>query len=251
MGLDASVMCYCFRLGRTSEPPVPREWLHIDNDGYWSLKPEHDSDDLFYKVYEWEQTCCEHPEMRYASEHIANWAGYRLFQQALGRVGWERFPVFDHELPHANGGQMEAVTAALALRELDEFRRVTDVGSNVCLVDTATGEVIQEHVAVYEGRFILSGQSGLHAGLDRTGFFIRDHGTKAELFRATRFRQTILDPDSDPYGPEPSLVRFEDLDTGRTVECRIAVCGKAISWPDGRMQDDKGRYGFDRPAELH
>lgn len=131
MGLDASVMCNCFRLGWTSEPPVPREWLHIDSDGYWSLKPEHDSIELFYKVYEWEQTCCEHPEMEYASEPISTWTGYRLFQQALGRVGWEQFPVLDHELPHANGGQTEAAMAALALRELDEFRRVGGVGSNV------------------------------------------------------------------------------------------------------------------------
>jgi hypothetical protein len=251
MGLDASVMCNCFRLGRTSEPPVPREWLHIDNDGYWSLKPEHDSDDLWYKVYEWEQTCCEHPEMEYASEHIANWAGYRLFQQALGRVGWERFPVLDHELPHSNGGQTEAPMAALALRELDEFRRVGDVGANVCLVDTATGSVIQRWIAGYHGRFILGGRSGLDAGFDESGFFIRDNQTEAEFFRATRFRQTILDPDSDPYGPKPSLVRFEDLETGRTFECRVAVSGKAIPWPDGRMQDDKGRYRFDRPAELH
>lgn len=157
MGLDASVMCNCFRLGRTSEPPVPREWLYIDEDGYFGLRPEHDSDDLFYKVYEWEQTCCQHPEMRYAWERISNWPGYRLFQQALGRVGRERFPVLAHELPQANGGQTAAPMAALALRGLDEFRMADDVGTNVCLVDTATGEVIQRWIAGYRGRFIADG----------------------------------------------------------------------------------------------
>lgn len=251
MGLDASVMCNCFRLGLTSLPPVPGEWLHIQEDGYFGLRPEYDSDERFAEVYEWQQTCCEHPDMRYASEHIANWAGYRLFQQALGRVGWERFPVLRQELPQANGGQTAAPMAALALRELDEFRRVSSVGSNVCLVDSVTGDVIQEHVAAYQGRFILGGRSGVDFRLDGLGFYIRDRHTEAEVFRATRFRQTILDPESDPYGPEPSLVRFEDLDTGRTFEGRIAVSGKAIPWPDGRMQDDQGRYRFDRPAVLH
>jgi hypothetical protein len=134
---------------------------------------------------------------------------------------------------------------------LEEFRRVSSVGSNVCLVDSVTGEVIQEHVAAYQGRFILGGRSGLDAGLDSLGFFIRDNQTEAEVFRAIRFRQTILDPESDPYGPEPSLVRFEDLETGRTFEGRIAVSGKAIPWPDGRMQDDQRRYRFDRPARFH
>jgi hypothetical protein len=94
-------------------------------------------------------------------------------------------------------------------------------------------------------------RSGLDAGLDDSGFFIRDNQTEAELFRATRFRQAMLAPDSDPYDPEPSLVRFEDMETGRTCDCRIAVSGKAIPCADGRMQDDEGRYRFDRPDELH
>src|SRR5262249_32909009 len=136
-------------------------------------------------------------------------------------------------------------------RELEEFRRVRGVGSNVCLVDSVTGEVIQEHVAVYHGRFILGGRSGSDAGLDGLSFYIRDRHTEAEVFRAIRLRQTVLDPDRDRYGPERSVVRFEDLDTGRTFECRIAVSGKAIPWTDGRMQDDKGRYRFEDPSELH
>jgi hypothetical protein len=112
MGLDASVLCNCFRLGRTSEPPVPRDWLHIDREGYLELKPEHDSDASFHEVYEWMQTCCDHPDMRYVSEFIANWAGFRLFQQALSKSGWDRFPVLRRELPEVNGGLTIARYAA-------------------------------------------------------------------------------------------------------------------------------------------
>ena len=166
MGLDASVMCDCFRSGLTTEPPVPRDWLHVDEEGYLNLKPGHDSDGAFAEVYDWMQTCCEHPDMRYASEFIANWAGYRLFQQALAEAGWDKFPVLHGELPEANGGMTGAAGAALALGELALFRSLGEIGSNPCLVDTATGEVIQEHVAGYGGVFILDGDSGLEAGFD-------------------------------------------------------------------------------------
>lgn len=218
MGLDASVMCNCFREGRTSEPPVPRDWLQIDEEGYLVLRPEHDSPEACHRVYGWMLACCEHPEMEHASEHIANWTGYRLFQQALAGVGRDRFPVLRHELPEANGGLTEAPRAALALGELDEFRKVGDVGTTICLIDTATGEVVQENVGVYEGVFIMDGRAGLDAGLDGSGFFIRDRETKAELFRAARFRQMLMDPHLYMHGPEPGRVIFLDPDTGRVFK---------------------------------
>jgi hypothetical protein len=123
------------------------------------------------------------------------------------------------------------------------------VGVNICLTDTATGEVVMEHVGAYDGVFIMDGRAGLDAGFDSTGFFIRDRG--AELFRAVRFRQTLLDPHAYMHGSEPGRVVFLDLDSGRTFESRTAVPGKMIPWPDGRMQDDQGRCNFEHPPELH
>lgn len=251
MGLDASVMCNCFRLGLTTEPPVPREWLQIDEEGHLELKPGCGSPEASAEVYQWMQDCCEHPGMQYAWEEIANWSGYRIFQQALGGVGWDRFPVLRQELPEVNGGKTEAPRAALALGELAEFQKAGEIGTNACLVDTATGEVVQEHVAGYEGVFILDGDSGLEAGFDADGFFIRTGQDRLELFRAARFRQMHLDPDADPYGPERGLVAYLDLDSGKEYECRFAVPGDSIPWPDGRMQDDRGRCRFHYPATLH
>lgn len=251
MGLGATVMCNCFRLGLTTEPPVPRDWLHVDEEGYFNLKPGHDSDGAFDEVDGWMKVCCEHPDLEYASEHIANWSGYRIFQQALAEAGWDNFPVLRSELPNTNDGQTKAPEAALALRELAAFRSLGRIGSTPCLVDSTTGEVVVEHVRAYGGVFIWCGNTGLEAGFDGDGFFIRTGEDKLELFRAARFRQKILDPRVDRYGPEPWRAVYVDLDLGREFECRFAVPGDTISWPDGRMQDDRGRYRFDYPAVLH
>lgn len=251
MGLDASVMCNCFERGRTTDPPVPRDWLRVDEDGYLNIKPEHDSDDASDAVFGWMQDCCEHPDMDHASERIGNWPSYRLFQQSLGEVGWHHFPALVDELPRANGGVTQPTMAAFALIELEEFRRAGDVGRNPCLVDTMSGLVVSQHVAAYKGLIIMDGRSGLDAGLDQNCFFIRDRATGVERFRASRFRQELLDLGRYMKGPEPGRTVFTDLDSGRSFECRMAVSGRAIPWPDGRMTDDGGRSNFEHPVELH
>jgi len=86
MGLDATVMCNCFKQGMTTPPPFPREWLYVDEEGCLSLLPEYDTDERWHELYEWRETCCEHPDMDYVSEHISNWSGYRIFQAALESV---------------------------------------------------------------------------------------------------------------------------------------------------------------------
>ncbi len=251
VGLDATVMCSCFRLGQTCSPPFPRDWLHIDAEGYLNLKPEYDSVDRAVEVCRWMETCCHHPNMDAASEHIANWPGYRLFQQAMGKVGWDRFPILRRELPEANGGLTAPSAASMALAELDEFRRCGEVTTTICLVDTAKNIVLQKQINAYEGIFIRDGRSGLEAGIDGSGFYLRDRESGVELFRAARFRQTLQAPQRYRPGPEAGRVLFHDLDSGREFECRTAVPGRTIPWPDGRMEDDRGRCNFEYPPELH
>jgi hypothetical protein len=230
---------------------VPLDWLQVDEGGYFGLRREHDSPEASLKVYGWMLDCCELPEMEAASERIANWPGYRFLQQALARVGWAQFPVLRQELPESNGGLTDASAAEAALGELERFRRVGEMAAKTCLVDVATGEVVRDYIGAYGGVFIMDGRAGLDAGFDGSGFFIRHRGTAEELFRAARLRQTLLDPHAYMHGPEPGQVIFLDLDSGRTLECRTAVPGKEIPWPDGRMQDDQGRCNFEDPAELH
>ena len=251
MGLDASVMCNCFKEGRTTDPPVPRYWLEIDKEGRLSLISERDSDDLYMKVFEWEQKCCPHSGMHFAAEHISNWSGYRSFQEALETVGWELFPILRAELPTSNGGLMSPTAAATALEELKYFKNLDSVRSNAFLINTVTGESIFEHIAAYDGVFILDGKRGVEVGIGEFAFFIRSSRTKTDLFRATHFRQAITNLDHMESEGEPLQVEFVNLGTGNRFECNTVVSGKAIPWSDGRLQNDAGKYRFEYPRELH
>jgi hypothetical protein len=250
MGLDATVMCKCYIEGRTTEPPVARDWLYFDNEGYLSLRPEHEDDETGMKIWTWEQDCCEHSGMDYASERIANWAGYRLFQQALETVGWQHFPVLHAGLQNINGGLMAPDACAQALQELEFFRTLDTVSKNAFLINTSNGDTIHEHVACYEGVFILSGTSGLDIGIGQMEFFIRDREGDV-LFRAMRIRQTLLEPGKRDRKDGPGRVEFMDLDTSEKFVCETAVRGNAIPWPGGRMQDDEGRWRSEYPSEFH
>ncbi len=194
MGLDATVSCNCFKEGRTTAPPIPKEWLYLDEEGYWSCLPEHEEKHSWSELYQWEQTCCDHEGMNYARERISNWAGLRLFQQALEKAGWENFPILRTELPNANGGKTLSEMARKAILEIQRFRQFREIGRNAALIDTKTGHLIFEHVAVYDGIFIYGGRSGLNAGIGDKDFFIRDRESGTVLFWATRIGQKLLDP---------------------------------------------------------
>jgi hypothetical protein len=66
MGLGGRVMCGCFLQGRVKESPVPLGWLDIDEEGDFNLRPEYDSDENFFKVSDWMQTACPHPDFSQA-----------------------------------------------------------------------------------------------------------------------------------------------------------------------------------------
>jgi len=250
MGLDATVSCNCFKEGRTTLPPIPRDWLCFDEEGYLSCRPEHEAEYSWPELYRWQQKCCEHDGMDYARERIANWAGYRLFQEALGKVGWEHFSVLRKELPNANGGLMSPESAKQAIVELDRFRQVREIGQNAILVDTKTGFVIFEHVATYEGIFIYGGLSGLQAGIGKVGFFIRDRESGTVRFQVTRIGQRLLDPVVEGQAYD-GRVEFFDLDTKKSFVCPLVVPGGPKPWPDGRLQDDQGRMRFNPSDAFH
>src|SRR4051794_40918894 len=117
MGLGATVLCNCFRDGKTMDPPCPREWLQVDADGFFALLPEHDTDELYAQVSAWMEAACEHPGMDAAREWIDGPA-IRSLQQALDHAGWDHFPVLRQELPSANGGRTPPGAARKALDEL-------------------------------------------------------------------------------------------------------------------------------------
>lgn len=253
MGLDAKVRCRCWEEGKIKPLPFPEHIrLNLD-EGYFELDlPYEGNEDKFSRFDIWTEDCCPHGDLTCASEYISNWTGYRLFQEALGQVGWERFPVLKAQLPERNGGSTDSESAAQALRELEHFERHARLGPITVLVDSDSGYVIFKHVYAYAGEFILDGRSGLNAGVDPSGFFIRQaQSPNREVFRARRFEQRLLGPQrvEGPNGDDS--VEYTDADTGRQFVGRIAVPGRTIAWPDGRWENDAGQRRFEYPRRLH
>ncbi|MCI0380854.1 MAG: hypothetical protein L0215_25000 [Gemmataceae bacterium] len=250
MGLDASVMCNCFKLGQTRTPPFPTEWLVIDGEGYLSCRPEYELKYDWVTLYQWKQSCCEHEGMNFARERISNWTGYRLFQEALGKIGWDKFPVLKRELPNTNGGLSSPEAAKAALVELKRFRACPSLGQNAVLVDTKSGFVIYQHVSAYEGIFIFAGRTNVEAGIGQSKFFIRDRDTHSIIFQASRIKQSLLDPVHEDSFYE-GRVELRDLDTNQIYVGKIVVSGPPIPWPDGRIQNDKGESRYERSDGFH
>jgi hypothetical protein len=256
MGLGAFVACNCYLEGRTTSPPVPRELIVLDDDGTLDLGLPYDgNEELFAEFDQWmwgPPSCCEHEEGLLAARvRVANWSGYRAFQQALGQVGWERFPTLHGELPNFNDGTTSPAAAARALEELAAFRDA-DLGRNCFLVDDDTNDELHEYIAAYQGVFVWDGHSGLNVGIDPRGLFIVEARIQPprEVFRAMRLEQHLLDPAREAAGGGHGPVELVDVDTGRRLECPTAVPGRQIPWPDGRLQNDEGKVRTSYPRRL-
>jgi len=249
MGLDASVMCDCFRTGKTTPPPFPNDWLEIRADGYPDLKKQYNSDENWVELYTWQQVCCEHEGMDLVFEHISNWSGYRQFQAALAEIGWGHFPVLYEQLPNWNGGLTPPPACAKALAEVDVFASFGEIGKKTVLVNTATGDGLYEYTAAYDGIFIRSGRHAINVGLSEFEFFAEDANSRGDLFRATRFRQ--FNKRGEKIIGDADDVVWQDLDTGNVYESGVAISGKQIPWEDGSWQQPNGLCRFEYPSEFH
>lgn len=253
MGLNALVRCNCWKEGRIAPPPVPLDLIYEDQAGYLDLRLPYDGNEETYLAFDtWKATCCEHEEMDYASVRVSNWGGYRSFQQALAKAGWEHFSTLKAELPSANGGQMPPQAAAKALEELRYFREHADLGENTFLVNRETGEVIGKHIAAYDGVFTWSGKGRVNLGVDEHGFFIIDTSVEPprEVFRSLRFEQRLLESELTE-SHRGGAVEYIDLDSGQRCVYRAAVAGKEIPWPDGRTTNHHGQVRHEYPHLLH
>lgn len=188
MGLDAFVPCNCFKEGKTSEPPVDREWI-IQDEGYYSLNPLYSKDmDLDNKIYKWSQNCCEHPFM-HISERISNWSGIRLFQQAMNTIGIDNFPILNTELPDVNGGYLTVENAKKALAELDIFEKRIVTINNIYLINVDSGEAVYEYIDAYDGKVIFSKPYSL--GFNINGLYIVESDSNKILFQGKSVQQKV------------------------------------------------------------
>jgi hypothetical protein len=257
--LGARVACNCFHEGKTPRPPHP-DLLFVDPNGEVDLNivvPESGDDDAwrdYCKEYDdleqWQKSACPHPDMFYARVGVANWPGYRLFQQAQAQVGWEHFPVLREQLPTSDSGTTSALAAVGALQELHGFVGMSAIGTNTFLIDSDTAEVLAEHVEGDSGVFLLA-IPGLEVGVDHHGLFIRGPDLPhPEHFRSQRFLQTLLDPQfTRRTGKGPA--RYTDLETDHAYVCDVVACKKQVPWPDGRLRDDEGQLRWECSSRLH
>jgi hypothetical protein len=213
MGLDASVMCNCYQLGKARPCPFP-EHFYVDEDGFPALQlPLENNEDKFDIFDEWLATCCDHPHMDYAAVFVANWKGYQSFLQALEQLGWKRFPTLHTELPEGNQGLTSPEAASAALQELDLFRLESGSITKTFLIDSETNEPLAISAMAYGGMFGSDGRTGMNLGFDEQGFYIVDSWElNREMFRAMRFEQQVLEPES--LG-KPQQFEFIDLDSDR------------------------------------
>jgi hypothetical protein len=218
MGLDASVLCDCLRMGLVRTPPFPLDLVVLDEDGWPGLDlPDGGTDEEYHRFREWLGDCCEHPRMTVVNVRIANWGGLRSFEAALDRVGRERFPCLFAEVPHSNGGHTDPPAAARVLAELATFRTQAEVGVNARLLDSATGHILADHDATWAGNlFVLGGGSGYDVGLDARGLFIVSRTEpRREVFRAMRVQQE--------HHPTDAAVELVNVDTGDRFRHRLGA----------------------------
>jgi hypothetical protein len=248
MGLVIRVSCRCFVEGKT-QPPFSGP-IKVDEYGSAYLDLPWESNEEKHILFNrWLDSGCEHEQMSYASD-VIQWSVYRSFQHALEAAGWEHFPTLRAEMP-INGQKSTAANAASQmLEELLFFSTEADLGETAVLLDTDTGEELQEYIAAYGGQFHI-GQSGENFGVDEEGFFIR-HGlgeeTK-EAFRAMKIEQKVQH--SSVEGVRSHLkVEFINLDSGFRYACAEPMI-KIVRWPNGRLQNEDGQIQWGYPARMH
>ncbi|MCC6996581.1 MAG: hypothetical protein IT370_18365 [Deltaproteobacteria bacterium] len=232
MGLAAYVSCTCWAEGKAL--PFERPELVQDEGGPNLAVDDEGNRELYQRFLDWKRTACPHPGMHLVYQRISNLSDYRTFQEALARLGWQRFPTLQAELPEGNSGAMDASSAALMLDELQAFAEAVVGQDEVVLVDSDTGALAYSYVAGYQGLFLWAGSIGYEVGFDPAGLFVRRPPRlgSVELFRAMRVDR--------PPG------RFVDRDTGVTLEC-------PLDWGEGRRFEVTVRAmtagGFDHIIE--
>jgi hypothetical protein len=250
MGLIASVMCTCFADGIAANPPFAVH-VKLDQAGFLSLDlPYENNQDKHEEFLQWLNAACKHPGMDFASEFISNWSGYRSFLQMLETIGSTGFPTLSNELPEGPGGLTYAVAAAKMIEELNTLSELTTLGWTTMLVDSETGQELHEYIAAYDGVFGF-GPDGVHMGVDENGFFIWSrHGDGfREPFRSMKFQQNLLNKGLRKL-LRSTAAEFVDFESGKTFRSRQGLFN-ILPWPDGRKQNDEGKFHVGYPTRMH
>ncbi|MGG4608734.1 hypothetical protein [Providencia sp. Me31A] len=246
MGLDAFVPCNCFIEGKTTEPPVPREWIMKDDEGYFCLNPEYSNDDsLKDKIHLWSEHCCKHSGMK-IRQSICNWAGVRAFQQAIRQIDPTLFPILSTQLPNANGGCIHIEDIKKALSELDLFENYVNSIRSVYLINTDNQQVMYEYIDAYRGRIITSQRYSL--AFNKDGLNIFELETERVRFKGKRIEQQVYFYPQWIYRSLYALnnkvssikkVRWINRDTGEAFETPWGLSIDGETYPTGFSVEER------------
>lgn len=188
---------------------------------------------------------CEHVDGRAITVHLSNWGGYRLFQEALITVGEIHFPTLQRELPSEARGQMPAAAAEAALRELSFFEGLREVARPLCLVDTASGEILRERVSQYDGAFYFGGPGGADVAIGEGFVEVVEHdGLGRTLLRAERLTQVPHAEDDPDLG-----ATWTNEATGQTWASPY-VLHRRDRTPVAAMHVERRSHGTERYAYI-
>jgi hypothetical protein len=260
MGLDAMVRCRCWEDGHTTEPPVPRDRIRINDDHDLELAFPHLGRAQDYDRFSrWmAEEACPHRDMAYAQAPIADWNRYNRFLRALERAGLEHFPVLDAALPAGGRGTTPPERARAALHELEYFVHEAELGESTTLVDGDHGTTL----GYWDGG---GGEVWAHdpwrLGFDRTGFFVRNAAVSPakEVFRSRHFTQEVagdrlhewehewavrLTLEWLPRQHHSWVVRLSDEDgpAGLVLPLSDPIAATQTQMPDGRWRWDGVGY---------
>jgi len=261
MGFSAQVRCNCYRDGKTKPFPMPElesHFLYSPCHPYWEMIGNEVAYELFENWF-WHEVC-EHSGMGHYQE-ISNWPEYRAFRQGLETTGWQHFPMLHRYLPETCDGSMPVDAVGKAIEELAHFREIAVFGTNFCLVDEETGNVVYQSNASQNSVIVWASNIGIEICLDNEGYFIiqrhvrRDSAAQQTdssphvFFRAKRFEQRLLQPELTESQLD-GQVEYFNPDTEERFRCNIPVGGSPIYQRDEMKRYQQG-IRFEHPRLLH
>lgn len=251
MGLDAYVACSCYRDGLTSEPPVPRDQLMIDECGDVVPIDEDACDDHFWDVFHpWQDTACRHERMQFVGEWIGNVMGIAWLRSVTANLDEERFPVLAPVLTGLSGLMDSHLPAVVARRALSELVALLEENSPlgttrmVCgfggaIVDDAIDRGSVDYTTFRSlGPWVVRTPELadiVDVGLEGWDFVVKTHEGDSELLRARLLGQVWHEEtvDRTTEGAQPTaLVTFSDVMSGETIHVRSFGLSVREPWPD-------------------
>lgn len=237
VSLQGSVMCNCFKQGKTKKPPIKRECICFE-DGYAvgiypDNTPQEEINKMEHLLFDWQKTACSHEDMYYTYVECYQRNAYLLMRLA-DEIG--KYPILSTFYPSYNGGSVELERVKLAEEELEEF--CLDIQEKKIIgtffTDMTTNQVLYQY---------FTGQSQMIAGtwlnnqgfrmwFDSSGFYVTDLLLEKELFHSYEFikqpQKKIESISPRGYRSIVQTVLLTDLESNHT--CIVPDFLKGIHW---------------------